>query len=420
MPPQALQQLMDEIQQAGNLDPATRDKLLEDLRKTDPSLWPLVMQQFRASAAYARQQKHPAEGGDRSTQAASYGAEAGPAARPASRLAVPRSEERSPAGEAKASETAVAKVERLPDTNGVPLPPQSAPDGQYPRTEPAPAAQVAKQTEPAAAPAPSPNATPAPIPSPKSAEASSVVPVKYEETSLDWRKQLDAAIRAKEAEVQRGGKTAEDEVRQAQLRLMYLLAGRRDEALKPIAFASPATQAFWTAEIYGLSAWLETSRNGDASLRAAEARQHLSEALAKLGETCSLTVRNVTFCSEIQSYGCTKRFEKYEFTPGQKVLLYAEVENFSSEPTAQGYHTSLRSSYQIFDSRGQRVADEEFTLTEESCLNPRRDYFTGYVLRLPEQIYPGKHTLQLTIEDLKSRKIGQSSVEFTIKKADRS
>lgn len=100
------------------------------------------------------------------------------------------------------------------------------------------------------------------------------------------------------------------------------------------------------------------------------------------------------------------------------MLLYAEVENFASESTPKGYHTALRSSYQIFDGRNQRVADHQFTTTEEYCRRPRRDYFIGYHLRLPKRIYPGKHTLQLTIEDLKSQKVGQSSIELTIKSDD--
>ena len=37
------------------LDPAARDSLMADLKQTDPALWPLMMQQFRAYAAYRRQ-----------------------------------------------------------------------------------------------------------------------------------------------------------------------------------------------------------------------------------------------------------------------------------------------------------------------------------------------------------------------------
>ena len=73
-----------------------------------------------------------------------------------------------------------------------------------------------------------------------------------------------------------------------------------------------------------------------------------------------------------------KEFESSEFEPGQEVILYAEVENFKSEPTPEGYHTALQSSYQILDSRGQRVAEHEFATTEEYCRNPRRDFFLRY------------------------------------------
>ena len=46
---------MEELRQLGTLDPAAQNKLMEDLKQTDPALWPLVMQQFRAAIAYKRQ-----------------------------------------------------------------------------------------------------------------------------------------------------------------------------------------------------------------------------------------------------------------------------------------------------------------------------------------------------------------------------
>ena len=85
----------------------------------------------------------------------------------------------------------------------------------------------------------------------------------------------------------------------------------------------------------------------------------------------------------VQSYGCYTPFKKYEFLPDQEVLLYAEVENFGIESTPKGYHTSLRSSYQILDKSGQRIADHAISTTEEYCQNPRRDFFIGYQLRMP-------------------------------------
>ena len=148
---------------------------------------------------------------------------------------------------------------------------------------------------------------------------------------------------------------------------------------------------------------------------AIEAIERKTPKKEKLDESAPLTVRHLAFCTEVQSYGCTKRFEKYEFQPNQEVLLYAEVENFASEPTSKGYHTSLKSSYQILDARGQRVAEHAFAATEEYCQNRRRDFFIGYHFCLPKGIAPGKYSLQLAIEDLTCRKVGQGSVEFEVK-----
>jgi hypothetical protein len=136
---------------------------------------------------------------------------------------------------------------------------------------------------------------------------------------------------------------------------------------------------------------------------------------AEAGDRPRLALRNLTFCTEVLSYGRTKPFDKREFLPDQEALLYAEVENFASEPTAAGYHTSLRSGCRIFDARGTQVVNRDFAATEDYCQSPRRDFFIAYRLRLPRQISPGRYTLRLAIEDLKCRKTGEASIEFAVK-----
>jgi hypothetical protein len=138
---------------------------------------------------------------------------------------------------------------------------------------------------------------------------------------------------------------------------------------------------------------------------------------SKVFGSAPLVVRNIAFCSEVRSYGCTKRFEKYEFETNQEVLLYAELENFVSEPTANGYRTALGSRYRIVDGRGRQVLEHAFAGTEEYCQNPRRDFFISYHVRLPKSVSPGKYALQLSIEDLTSHKSGAASIEFDMKRA---
>jgi hypothetical protein len=374
-----MQEVMAELRQMGTFDPVAQDQLMENLRQSDPSLWPLVVEQFRATMSYRQQ--------------AAERARAATSVAPASTEAVATCETTVPVGSQD-----VARVERLPDVNVERLPttcdvavaPNEAPRGAYPNTS---------DSSLAAAPA-----RPA---------SDGVVQASYTEpVAEDWRQQLAHTIEALEAEAAQHPTT--DVAQQARLRMLYAAAGRREDALRPIPATSPAGQQFLSKELDGLSTWLNVEQTPDVARRAAETKPALSEALAKLAESAPLAVRNLAFCTEIQSYGCTKRFEKYEFRPSQEVLLYAEVENFVSEATPKGYHTSLRSNYQILDARGQRVAEHAFATTEEYCQNPRRDFFIGYHLDLPKDLQPGRYSLRLSIEDLAAHKAGVASTEFAV------
>jgi hypothetical protein len=256
------------------------------------------------------------------------------------------------------------------------------------------------------------------IPSPTQTKPadSQVTPATYE-TPLpgDARAQLAAAIRALETETKAAPKSDQQLAMEARLRMLYLLAGRRDDALRPIADAPAGLQDFWTKQLYGLGVWLDAERTPDAGRRAAEAKLALNEALARLAETSPLVVRNLAFCTAVQSYGTIQAFKSAEFTPDQEVVLYAEVENFTARSTPKGFHTALKIHYQVFDGRGQRVADYDFPPMEEYCQNSRRDFYFSHKLHIPKRAYPGKHTLQLTVEDIESHKVGQSTIDFVVK-----
>jgi hypothetical protein len=206
----------------------------------------------------------------------------------------------------------------------------------------------------------------------------------------------------------------DEATKQASLRMLYLAAGRREDALRPMTGLSTAEQEYWTEQLYALATYLDTRNTGDAQQRAAKAGLHLAKAASRLSEMAPLLVRNLAFCTEVQSYGVFSRFAKNEFKPGQLVLLYAEIENFRSEESQQGFHTAIKSSYQILDRQGRRVANGDFALTEEHCQNQRRDYFVRYFFSMPDRIYNGDYVLELTTDDTLGHKIGQSTIDFRI------
>ena len=368
----AMSDFLAQLQTTGDLDPAAQNQLLEDLRQADPKLRPLLIQKFRASLDYRQRQ-----------QAAAANAAPPQQSLPSQPLPSQPLNSQPPAAAAGIVQVSAA--------------------GSVPPAALQPVAVVAAVAAPG-------TKTPPGGVVPATAQAEVRPPT-------DWQQPLAATIRSLEEALRQAGNSSGDD-RQVQLRLLYLVAGRRDDALRPLAGKEPLEQEFWAKEVYGLSTWLDASRQPDRSQRATQAAVELQQASVKLAQLGLLVVRNLAFCTEVSSYGVYKRFDKAEFQPGEKVVLYAEVENFLSEATPQGYHTALKSSYQIFDTRGQKVDENEFPLMQEHCQNPRRDFFIAFDnLRLPQPMYDGQYTLKLSIEDTLGKKIGQSTIDFTVKTA---
>ncbi len=426
---------MGELQEVGAVDPAAREELIADLKQTDPSRWPLVIQEFRAAAAYRRRVEERASKDEQSTashelagtrrtsrDAESYSEhpEYSPAPQPMSpavvapdyRLALAPEPSLSngresgfskgrpaieKAGEAIAIPTdapslalrlaASQKDEPRGVRPSLPLPPEEGRgEGSLTKTTTA--------------------LTPGPSPEGKR---------ELLAASSDWHSHLAAAIRAMEASSTAGASGENDIALQARLRMLYLLAGRRDDAMRPLPAAPRATQEYWSSQIYGLATWMDTERTPDPARRAAETKRILSEALNQLGDAAPLAVRNLTFCTAVQYYGSFDAVKSPEFTPGQKVLLYAEVENFRTEPSPKGFHTAVKFNWQIFDSRGNRLGDFASAASEENSLTPKHEFFLTKWFYLPAPMSSGKYTLQFTVEDVLGHKVGQSSIEMTIK-----
>jgi hypothetical protein len=240
--------------------------------------------------------------------------------------------------------------------------------------------------------------------------------------SGNWHDELQkiVAFAASEAGQTSAGTTDSEKLKyvekQVHLRMLYLLSGQPAKSLEPISGLDPADQEFWQQVFWGLSNYFDKTAMADPSDRATQTIAQLRTAVQRLKEKSKLELRNVAFCQKISSYGNYERVKRDEFTPGQSVLLYAEVENFKSEATTEGpYRTMLKSSIDIFDSHGTRVVTMPFQAPDDLCANQRRDYYNTYEFAIPQRIGIGPHTLKLTVEDQISHKVATYTVNFTVK-----
>jgi hypothetical protein len=239
-------------------------------------------------------------------------------------------------------------------------------------------------------------------------------PTETGKSEAAWRPLVQEAISVLEDCLRHASNAEQKAALTGRLRLLYLCLDQRDAALQAPGASSPESEEFWSSLVYGLWLLLDPKLLSDQQARQAEALRHFDESVAALRRICSPVLRNLTFVTEIQSYGVYTPFESCKFQAGQRVLLYVEVENLRSETTPQGYHTASRARIEIFDSNGNKVAEHEFAPTEEHCRNRRRDFFMGFEFELPTHLKPGRYTLELILTDSHSGLVGRSAVGFTI------
>ncbi|MGQ0636808.1 MAG: hypothetical protein ACT4QC_19540 [Planctomycetaceae bacterium] len=236
--------------------------------------------------------------------------------------------------------------------------------------------------------------------------------------------QLARLISATEAEVTQL-EPGEDESsrrlyveRHVHLRMLYLIARQNERALMAIPGVDAADQEFWQQIFWGLTNYFDAASMPADSDRATQTVSQLSNAVLRLQARASLELGNVSFCHKIASFGNYEKYPRDEFTPGQEVLLYAEVANIHSAQAHEGkFRTSMKSTLEIYrhGAEGEPVDRIELPETIDLCGSHRRDYFHSYQFTIPGRLSPGPHVLKLLVEDQISRRTATYAVNFTVK-----
>jgi hypothetical protein len=243
-------------------------------------------------------------------------------------------------------------------------------------------------------------------------------------TAMAAQRDVLIAMLEEEIQLRRISATPDSELArlEQQLRLLYAAADRVDDAVRGIDALSASEREAFKHTMFGVSTWLSETDSRKSPLRNARALRSLREATTHLSAVSKLDLKSLALCERVENFGWFSEFPRYEFQPKQQVILYVEVDNFVAvEKSPNSFETELQGHYQIFDARGNIVAERKLPLDREICRNYRRDYFLAYPIYMPEHIESGKYRLELTIEDLKAegeyqgRKFGEGMIEFTIR-----
>lgn len=248
------------------------------------------------------------------------------------------------------------------------------------------------------------------------------LPAGTQNPSADWHVALEQTIGLLEQDLAAMPPATTPEAKHellkkhTSLRMLYLIGNHQERALTAIPGIEPAEQEFWQQLLWGMINALDAEHMPLAKDRATQTMTQLNSAIRRLQEQADLQVRHVTFCRQILGFGNYEKLPKGEFSPGQEVLMYADIDNFKSDPTADGqYRTLLRSTIELMSPSGEVRKRIEFPATEDQCSTYRRDYFHNYQFRVPERMPLGPHVLKLTVFDELSGKMNSYSLNFVVK-----
>ena len=234
---------------------------------------------------------------------------------------------------------------------------------------------------------------------------------------------IQAAIQELEAELsawpqKMSGETdraAEWRQKQTDLRLLYMIAGKSAESVRIIESLPEEEQEFWQSLMMSMNLYRETSGDADRTEQLTESLRHLRAASKKLQPLSRLTIQRSMLCDRIDGFGNVVAFPTSNFEPGQRVIVYTELQNFQSELTDDGKYRSEFAARIEFMREGDDEVLEKIQVLqiEDLCDVERTDYFQSFELTLPA--LEGKYRMRIMLRDYLSQQVAESSLEFSVR-----
>lgn len=203
---------------------------------------------------------------------------------------------------------------------------------------------------------------------------------------------------------------------QYRLRMMYLLAGRDADALSLSDGVDAETQQIIQAQVRTLMA-AEGLSGRDPAAGANQLLEPVRNLENLIRAKADLQVPKVVLCTSAQSYGIYDPIEPAEFPAGRRtaVIIYVEVDNFSSETTASGYFRTLLSVRpSLLNKAGEELWSTSYENIEDLSRQRRRDFFLIVKGVIPASLAPGEYVLKIEVEDVLGGKINSNMQQFKV------
>jgi hypothetical protein len=210
-------------------------------------------------------------------------------------------------------------------------------------------------------------------------------------------------------------RAAEWRQKQTDLRLLYMIAGKSAESVRIIESLPEEEQEFWQSLMMSMNSYRDNAEDLDRTQQLTESLRHLRTASKKLQPLSRLTIQRSMLCDRIDGFGNVVAFPTSNFEPGQRVLVYTELQNFQSELTDEGkYRSEFAARIEFMREGDDQVLEKIQVLQiEDLCDVERTDYFQSFELTLPA--LEGKYRMRIMLRDYLSQQVAESSLEFSVR-----
>ena len=229
---------------------------------------------------------------------------------------------------------------------------------------------------------------------------SDILQVSYttERPSGDWKAQARIAADLLRATIE-STPDARSFSNEANLRLLELALGNRQEAVRPFTQVEKPINDFWSNQMVGFSVLLDETGNPDKTNRLATASFRFDEGANELRRLCPMKLKNVQFVRDWIAFGVFLP-RKEDCQAGETVGLYVELDNPTVRRSAMGYTVRPTIHYEIRDSASKLVSRSEDFSLEETTPSQKRDYCIHLNVRLPKGLAHGQYLLRVSVTDM--------------------
>lgn len=203
--------------------------------------------------------------------------------------------------------------------------------------------------------------------------------------------------------------------RQTDLSMLNAVSGDAADSVRTIEGLPPQEQEFWQALMLAVGQYRDSADAETRPGRVSETLDYLRQAESSLRPLSKLSVYRLQFCGRVDGFGMLTPLPSVEFEPGQRMLLYAGIRNFSDRLTADGFHSSEFSAVIEFirDSDGGVAETIRLPEIQDRCDEKRTDFYQTYELTAP--LLEGQYTVKLYLEDLLTGQRATNSVRMMVR-----